>query len=284
MTKAGPGSTSAARTPSRRRTAANQQARQKAKQRELRWKHERLAVPYLVDGPKVTLGVLWFVALVGAAYYWPRAVVPLLTGVAGVAALQAGHAWSKQELSDRWVAAVVAALVAASAWFGAFGLGVMLVVAAVGLGIYAWTVNSTTPEARARFADVLARASLPAGAAAGGLAVLALDRTPAFVSIVLLVSCYEIGDFLVGSGSANAVEGPLAGLVAMALAACGLFLVLPEPFTEITLPLFVGVAALGAPLGQIAASALLPRGDAWAPALRRLDSYLISSPIWALLV
>ncbi len=282
MTKAG--SASDSRTPNRRRRAANQQARQKAKQRELRWKHQRLAVPYLVDGPKVTLGVLWFLALLGSAYYWPPAVVPVLAVVASVAALQAGHAWSHQELSDRRVTAAVAGLIAASAWFGAFGLGVALVVSAAGLSIYAWTTRGTTSEARSRLADVLARASLPAGAAAGGLAVLALERTPTFVSLVLLVSCYEVGDFLVGSGSANAVEGPVAGLVAMALAACGLFLVLPEPFTQITLPLFVGVAALGAPLGQIGASALLPRGDSWAPALRRLDSYLVSSPLWALLV
>lgn len=256
----------------------------RARQRELRWKHHRLAVPYRVDGPKVSLGVLWFLVLLCSAYLWPPAVVPLLTVVAGVAGLQIGHAWSKQELSDRRVAAAVAALVAGSAWFGAFSLGLTLVVAAIGLGLYAWTVAATTSDARARFADVVARASLPAGAAAGGLAVLAAERTPVFVSLVLLVSAYEIGDFLVGSGSANAVEGPIAGLVAMALAACGLFLVLPEPFTQITLPLFVGVAALGAPLGQIGASGLLPRGDSWAPALRRLDSYLISSPLWALLV
>jgi hypothetical protein len=47
---------------------------------------------------------------------------------------------------------------------------------------------------------------------------------------------------------------------------------------------FGGFAAFCCPLGQIAASAILPSADARAPALRRLDSLLLLGPAWALLV
>lgn len=265
---------------SRRGAAAEQRARR----REARWRTHRYSVPYPVDGPKVSLGLVWFSSLLLTAYYLPPLAILLVVPVAAVAALQAAHAWSRQELSDRRVAALVAGAVAASSWFGTLGLGVATLGAVAGLVGYGWTVCGPNTDARVRFVEVLVRTSIPAAVAAGSLAVLSVDRTPAFVSLVLLVSAYECGDFLVGSGSANAIEGPIAGSVALGLVAVGLYLVLPEPFTEVTLPLFAGVAALCSPLGQIAGSALLPRGDAWAPALRRLDSYLVSAPLWLLLV
>jgi len=59
---------------------------------------------------------------------------------------------------------------------------------------------------------------------------------------------------------------------------------LPAPFDTNSYPLFAALAAVGAPLGQIVASAILPRGVAWAPALRRLDSYLVVAPLWLLLL
>jgi len=73
-------------------------------------------------------------------------------------------------------------------------------------------------------------------------------------------------------------------VVGMLVVAVGLYLVLPAPFTTDTFPLFVLLSAAAAPVGQIAGSAILPRGDAWAPALRRLDSYLLAAPLWLLLM
>jgi CDP-diglyceride synthetase len=99
-----------------------------------------------------------------------------------------------------------------------------------------------------------------------------------------LISAYESGDFIVGSGSANAFEGPLAGLVSLGAVAFLLFLIQPAPFDSFTILLFAALAAVCCPLGQILASGLLPRGNAWAPALRRLDSYLLAAPIWLILV
>ena len=56
------------------------------------------------------------------------------------------------------------------------------------------------------------------------------------------------------------------------------------PFDGGAVFVFGGFAALFCPLGQVAASALLPRADARAPALRRLDSLLLLGPAWPLLV
>lgn len=132
--------------------------------------------------------------------------------------------------------------------------------------------------------DVLARSALPVGVAIACLAAIARVDVSGLVSLILLVSAYEAGDFLVGSGSSNAVEGPLAGLVALGAITFLLFLTLPPPFTESTVLLFALVTAICCPLGQIVASGLLPRGAAWAPALRRLDSYLIAAPLWLVLL
>ena len=51
------------------------------------------------------------------------------------------------------------------------------------------------------------------------------------------------------------------------------------PLTEQTTWLVGGLAALACPFGQIIGSFMLPRPDARAPALRRLDSYLLAAPL-----
>ena len=268
----------------RRRNRQDVVVSQRVRQRETRWKTQRYAVPYPVDGPKISLGVAWFASLLAAAQLQPRLAFIVLIPVAAIAGLQAGHAWSRQELSDRRLAGVFAAVVVAAAWFGAVGLGVAVVMAPLLLVLFASLTVGSDLDPSIRLAEVLTRAAVPAGLAAGSLAVLATDRTAVFVALVLLVSAYEAGDFIVGSGSANAVEGPVAGLVALGLMAVGLWIVQPPPFTSVTLPLYAAVAGVCAPLGQIAGSAILPRGDSWAPGLRRLDSYLVSAPLWVLLV
>jgi hypothetical protein len=44
---------------------------------------------------------------------------------------------------------------------------------------------------------------------------------------------------------------------------------------------FGGLTAVLAPMGQLAASLILPSAVAKAPALRRLDSLLLLAPLWA---
>ena len=56
------------------------------------------------------------------------------------------------------------------------------------------------------------------------------------------------------------------------------------PFDGGAVFVFGGFAALLCPLGQVVASALLPRAGTPAPALRRLDSLLLLGPAWPFLV
>jgi hypothetical protein len=178
----------------------------------------------------------------------------------------------------------VAAFVAGFGGFlGPFGIVATCGVAAILLLVYA-ILYPTASRTAGELIDVLLRSSLPVGIAAGSLAALAERELGAAISLIVLVSAYEAGDFLVGSGSSNAVEGPISGLVALGTVLFPLWILSPAPFTSRSIVLFGIVAAVCCPLGQILASSLLPRGAAWAPALRRLDSYLLAAPLWLVLL
>jgi hypothetical protein len=95
------------------------------------------------------------------------------------------------------------------------------------------------------------------------------------------VSAYETGDFLIGAGSANPYEGPAAGAAAIVVIT---FIVSTLPISTLSFGeawLFGGLVAVLAPVGQWAGSALLPAASSPASALRRLDSLLLSAPLWA---
>ncbi len=116
-----------------------------------------------------------------------------------------------------------------------------------------------------------------------GTASMVLVRGDSRVSAVvlfLLVSAYEMGDFVVGSGASNSFEGPLAGITTALLVGLPLAVMLVTPFDDAGAPL-LGFAAAACPLGQIAASALLPSAGASTPALRRIDTLLVLGPLWA---
>ena len=102
-----------------------------------------------------------------------------------------------------------------------------------------------------------------------------------------LVSAYEMGDFLNGSEAYGIVRradrrhdlrrswSPFA--VGRGRRAVPDRPVPARPPTPGCSALLVVVLC---PLSQLAASLLLPRADARAPALRRLDSYLLTGPAW----
>src|SRR5690606_33571920 len=88
------------------------------------------------------------------------------------------------------------------------------------------------------------------------------------------------GDFLVGSGSTNVVEGPIAGAAAVvvttfAISSFGLL-----PFETRGAIVFGSLVAVLAPAGQYLATAMLPHSRSFAPALRRIDSLLLAAPLW----
>lgn len=268
--------------------------RRRVESRQARWEQRRLAVPYRTDGPKITLGVLWCLAIVGGAWFVPPLFVLVVVVVAVIAALQSS--WAFDRHVDPVLAAIVAGVVALSGVLGALALGVAILVAVLGSGVYVAGIPPTEPvrgpsgrpvpsaESMVHRAELLLRSGLPAGVAAGSLIAVAGIELGALLALVALVSAYEVGDFLIGTGSQNALEGPIAGVVALAVVSAVVFLLLPAPFDPDSFPAYAALVALAAPAGQIAASAALPRGAAWAPALRRLDSYLVAAPLWLLLV
>ncbi len=290
-----------------RRTAAMQN---RNRVREQRWKNERFAVPYRTDRPTISLSVLWFVAIVLAIVLSQWAVAAVATVVAGVAGLQTGHAWAFHAPSDRRVAAGFAALTALSGLAGTFGLGLACVILSFAAFAYslsgvdhhvseantaeigAQTTTSQRLQTRPKsqqatlldFTGILIRSSIPAGLAAGSLVALTGRGVGAAISLVVLVSAYEVGDYLVGTGSANAIEGPIAGIAVLAVVGAALAITQPSPFDGPRAVLFAVLTAISCPLGQILGSAILPRGDSWAPGLRRLDSLLIAGPLWLLLL
>ncbi|MSO87727.1 MAG: hypothetical protein EXQ71_09440 [Acidimicrobiia bacterium] len=106
-----------------------------------------------------------------------------------------------------------------------------------------------------------------------------IDQGSALV-LLLLVSAYEIGDYIVGSGARTPYEGPAAGLVAVVVIT---FIVSTTPISALSFGdswIFGLVVAVGAPGGQVLASALLPTATGPASALRRIDSLLLVAPVW----
>lgn len=241
---------------------------------------ERIVSGYDLDGPRVRLGVAWFVLAVLCAWLGMAAVAVLFGLVAAVAALQTTAAWRRAGFrTNQLVAGFGALLVALAAMLGIAAAGlamVLFVVVAVGVAFLQPGRVPPVPKAaitlRAGFFVALAAAS-----------AVFIDRTDASALIVLvvLVSGYEVGDFLVGTGASNPVEGPVAGIAAVVVLTFAVSVFEFPPFESGSAWVFGGLVAVLAPLGRFAAPVLLPEPDARVPALRRLDSYLLVTPVWA---
>ncbi|HSL57708.1 MAG TPA: hypothetical protein VK866_07695 [Acidimicrobiales bacterium] len=225
------------------------------------------------------LGVVWFVVATGAFVVGVPAFAVLVGAIAAVAALQTSRAlrapWRRPHPA---VAAAFGAVLPLAALLGTAltGLAVLVLTGA------AVAVAGTQPSRGGPLADAGAtvRAGLFVGLAAAALVLLARAEIGAAVTLVLLVSAYEVGDYIVGSGAANVVEGPAAGFVSVGVATAWMALVQPPPFEGGVVWVFGALVVLLAPVGQVLASAILPRAGAPAPALRRLDSYLVTAPVW----
>lgn len=124
---------------------------------------------------------------------------------------------------------------------------------------------------------------LPGLAGAGVVLSYTVDRGAA-LTLILLVSAYESGDYLIGTGAAHRFEGPVVGIVAVLVMTFAVSVVALPPFELRHAFVFGAMAALLCVIGQWVASLVLPRADAFAPALRRLDSLILLAPFWAVAV
>jgi hypothetical protein len=241
----------------------------------------RLRTVYDIDGPRVRLGIAWFAGALVATVLSPITATIVYAAVAGLAARQIVRAWG----SVSWqadVAAGMAAVTVVAALAGTpVAVGAAVVALLVAVGCAAAPDGSRMPggEGRVAAVGILFLAMAPAVAGVAFVLVRA-ESVIAAVVLVVVASAYEVGDYIVGSGASNPVEGPLAGVTTATLVALPLALVLVEPYDAggVALLAFTAVAC---PLGQIVGSAALPGAGAPAPALRRIDTLLVLALVWA---
>lgn len=271
----------AARSEGRRSRA---EERHRDRLRKMRTRSgNRYRVHYDIEGPRVRLGLLWFCGAM-ASFAGGLPVVSVFFGVAfAAAAAHTLRTWrARGAPADPRVALGTTALVVAAAAFGPEVMGVAVLVLTAGV----LALSASELEEGEGGSAALARAGLVLQSVlptsvAGGCFLLLADREPwAAVALVLLASAYETGDFLIGSGSANAVEGPLAGGAAVLVTALAVAAVGFPPFGVAQAVLFGAAVAPLAVLGQLCASVMLPHSRAFAPALRRVDSLLLAAPAW----
>jgi len=248
---------------------------------------KRFGVPYQTQGPKVRLGVLWAVAVVGALV--PQALRPwglavLFGVVAGAAAAQVIDAHRGTRTSaDRAVAAFGASALPVAATLGAQILGAGYLVLAVAAVVAAVATPERGRLPLARAGHVVAAAGICGGAAAS-LVLLADYEIGALIILLVSVMAYDASDYVVGSGASNGIEGPLSGILMIGAGTAVFAVVNAPPFEGADIWSFSVLAMIACPAGQLLASALLPTAGAHAPALRRLDSLLVVAPAWAGLV
>jgi hypothetical protein len=276
-----------ARSPgaTQRREGARREGRPEGDSyRETRLATSRYGIVYDIDGPRVRLGVAWFVAAIVACYVGLVALTLLVAAIAALAAAQSAQALrAKWCRPDRATAAAIAAVIPLAAALGTGLAGLAVVVAAIAAVVVA---GMRRPRRTDPIVDAgaMVRAGVFVGLAAASLVILYRFDIGAAVTLLLVASAYESGDYLVGSGATNPIEGPVSGVLALVVLTGALAVIQPPPFTAVGLWFYALVAALTIPVGQTVASAILPRAGAPAPALRRLDSYLVTGPLWLALL
>jgi hypothetical protein len=244
----------------------------------------RYAVTYDVNGPHVRLGFLWFLVVVGALAVDIAAVAAVYAVTAALAGLQTAKAWHPcGRHPNELVAALIGAAIPIAAIAGPHAVGVA-VLASAGVAMAAGWVGAEGRQNPLACIGYTLQSGLLVGLAAAAPVLSYRVEVGAAAALIIFVSVYEMGDYLVGSGSKNAVEGPLAGFTAIAVFTFALWVVTFPPFQENSLLAFGALAAGLCPVGQLLGSAILPRSDAKAPALRRLDSLLVLGPVWVVAI
>jgi hypothetical protein len=233
------------------------------------------------------MGVLWAIAVVASLA--PQSLRPwglavLFGVVAGTAAAQIIDAHRGLTAStERAVAGFTASALPVAATLGAGALGVGYLVLVV-VALVAATVQPRRDRRGLARAGQMVLAAGVCGGAAASLVLLAEYEIGAIIVLLVFVMVYDASDYVVGSGAGNAVEGPVAGMIFIAAAAAVAAGLRTPPFGGVDIWSFAVLAMIACPAGQVLASALLPQANAPAPALRRLDSYLVVAPAWAALV
>lgn len=274
----------------------------------------RMAVRRQAEGPHVRLGLVWFAVVLGAALAASIALGVVLALAAAVAASQVvrlrtpARARGAREatgapsgLGGRLAASaaslvallsdlhrLTAALAAGSIALAAVAGPRTVTAAAAATVAVALVVALLTPPppgsvrgARVALASVTVASAVAFGGAAAAVVLVRGEGVAAAVTLILLVSLYDAGDFLVGTGSSTVWEGPVAGIAAVVVAALGASLVALVPLGRGGPLVLAAVVAVGAPAGPPLVSVLIGDGDTPARFARRLDAWLVVGPVGA---
>lgn len=241
----------------------------------------RYGIVHDTDGPKVRMGLLWFVTAVVAIIAGPLPTAIVYGAVAAAAAAQAARTWNQEGVAaSDLMAGGGAALMAAGALFGAGGAG-LGIIGCVVLAFVAAAGDSQSAHPRISDIGYTLQCALAPGVVAMCVVLTARYDQGSAIALLLLASAFEAGDFLIGTSAKNPYEGPGAGAAGLVVVT---FIVSTLPVSTLS---FGEAWALGgslvvlAPLGQMVASAVLPAAASPAPALRRFDTLLLAAPIWA---
>ncbi len=237
--------------------------------------------PTTIDGPRVRLGVLWFLLAIAAATAGRWASALVWGATAGVAAADLVWVWRTWGGADerpgpqRLVAGLLAGGATAVAAVGSGAAGAAIVVAALSaLGISVSLRRRGQPSPELMLSSVLPLfACVPV--------VLTVVVGPwAGLFLICAVSLYDTGNFLVGAQSRRSWEGPVCGVIGVLAVTFTMAAFQPEPFDAAGTWIVGGLVALACPLGQMVLTAFLPERTTIAVRARRIDTYLVAAPIF----
>jgi len=227
------------------------------------------------------MGAVWALVTFAAAVAGPLAVAVVFAGVALGAAGQSCMAWRKARWKRRAFPPVAIAGAVLMALAGSSGPAAVGAAAALA-GVASLVVSRTRLGGRRYDGALTAAIALAVGISAAAVPVVRAELGfSAAVVLLLSVHVYEASAFVVGAGARYRWEGAAAGAASVAALSLATAAVLAPPFRGASAWVLgaVVVALVGA--GRRAASALLPRPGAFAPALRRLDGFFVAGPVWA---
>lgn len=240
---------------------------------------DRLAVRPYTDGPRVRLGILWFLVAVAAATAgrWASAVVwAVVAGGCAQDLVRVWHAATRRGDAGPagWSAAAGAAAAVLAAGVGTGAAGLVLVMVAGGSWVLAIRLGRPGPPD----ASVAIGALLPALAAVPVVLAVGSD-TWAGLFLILAVSLFDAGSFLLGADRPGRLEGPLVGMIGVLAVTFTMAAFQPPPFDAPAAWIVGAVVAVACPIGQWIMSAFLPNGDEHTRA-RRLDAYVLAAPLF----
>lgn len=200
-----------------------------------------------------------------------------LAATAAAAASQTALVWrARRERPLPGFAAAAAAALPLAAASGAPAINAVMAVSLLAMLLARMAARTRAP---ARDVALTLLIAVPVGLAAVAPVLLREIGVEPALFLFGCAAAYDAGAYLVGTGASSSWEGPAAGIAALVPVTFLAAIALPGSFGQA--PFLLGaLAALLAPLGPLAASALLGSADAPAPAMRRLDSLLVLGPLW----